>query len=257
MDFLWTVLGEVLTSPVPREMPTVVAEEIRVLPANPGLADPLFVSPAGLVFKNALQPDAGALNTGTIVQQQVTSETIQRENGTEYVDNCRKGQTAIGTPRTTGTGTSVEYNPVSPYLSGLAEARSWFISRQTPPTPGLRVIVRNASLAQSMEQMPYTDREYSNGSRSEKFVVAIGDQHESKFFAVKSGTNHLIYQIKRDNQVIESGEFNVNIDVQVQNTSKTTRISRPKENLRCVGKEKDEKHKKHEKREKDERKHKH
>ena len=232
MDFLWMFLGGILAAPAHAE--TYPVAEVQMPSANPSLSDPLFANDAGFVFKNALQPDAGVLNIGTVLQHKVVAETIVRENGTEYVDDCGKGKQAKGHPHTTDYGSTTEPpRSVEPYLTGLAETRGWFISRKTPPSPGLRVIVRNASIASIIEQMPYTDREYDKGSRSERFNAALGEGHESKYLALKSGENRLLYQIKRGDQVLESGEFAANIAVQLEEISKTTTISRPRVSLRC------------------------
>ncbi len=214
-------------------------------PETPVVAsEPTPLSETGVVFKNIFQPEAGALNTGAVVQQRITSETTVRENGVEYVNGCRNDQRAEGYAHVSGSGTTVESSrSVTPYVTGRAEARSWFTSAKTPPAPGLRVIVRNASATQSIDPMPYTNREYDQGRRSESFVVSLGEAHNSKFLAVKLGENQLTYQIKRGDQIVESGEFVANIGIEFQNMAQTTTIPRRKEHLRCKPKDDHHQHK--------------
>jgi hypothetical protein len=261
MDFLLNLFVQVLTPnkveltpaptthlvapPTPLATPTAPTDAPAASPTPPALlaSEPLPASPAGLVFKNVFQPEAGALNAGSVMQQRITLEQTVRENGVEYVDSCPSGERAEGYAHVSDFGTTLESSrSVTPYMTGRAEARSWFISSKTPPAEGLRVVVRNAATTQSIAQMPYTDREYDKGLRSESFIVGLADGHSSKFLAVKSGENQFVYQIKRGDQIVESGEFTANIGIDFQDVAKTTIIPRPKERLHCKRKDQDGHH---------------
>jgi hypothetical protein len=229
MEFLLTLIVETL------KLPSQVAVIPAVMAQNTTPA-PLIATAngAGLVFKNVFEAEAGNLNAGTVIQRRITSESLYRENGIEYVDNCGKDKRAIGRAHITdNTTTYVSSKAVGPYLTGRVEVRAWFVSAQTPPAPGLRVVLRNASISEIVATMPYTDREYDQGNRSESFIAALGDQHKSRFLALRTGGNRLIYEIKREHKVIESGEFVANIDMDFQDVSRSQTISRPKESLHC------------------------
>jgi hypothetical protein len=196
---------------------------------------------AGLVFKNAVQLEAGPLNQGRLLQQRVTRETTIQEQGTEYVNHCAKDEEPIGIVGVVFSGSdSVSTVDVSPYPRGRAEVRSWFRSTKTPPAEGLRVIIQNPSVNNAADQIPYTDRAYQQGMRSEDFIAALGTEHRLKFLAVKSGDNQMTYQIKRGSQIIESGEFVVNIGIDYQDVANVTKYSRDKVPLPCQ-----DKHRKH------------
>jgi hypothetical protein len=192
----------------------------------------------GLIFKNTYQAQVGALNVGTLLQERVTYRTEMRERGIEYVDHCGKGERAIGHPHTTyGGGYGLETvfsGPVTPHLVGRPETSGWFISKKTLPGPGLRVIVRNISTPSlTTALMPYTDREYDKGGRSEGFIASLQTDHSSRFLGLQSGMNQFAYEIKRGDQVVESGKFTANIAEEVRDITETKTHSRQTENLRC------------------------
>jgi hypothetical protein len=198
---------------------------------------------AGLIFKTTPYVQESPMNVGTMQQERVTHKTQLRQAGVQYVDNCGKDARAIGSPRTVNDpGTETIFSgPVTPYLVGKrSEAGSWFVSQKTPPAPGLRVIVRNATATSVIDQMPYTDREYDKGERSERFVAALETGHHGKFLAMQMGVNQFIYTIKRGDQVIESGKFSATIDLRVSDISVTeTSHELRKEDLYCVDKRED------------------
>jgi hypothetical protein len=182
---------------------------------------------AGFVFQNALQVEPGALNQGKVVQPRVTKSVVRREAGIKYVDHCPRGQRPIGSPYTVSGGTSVEsVESVTPYPRGRATMQGWFVSPTTPPAPGLRVVVKNVSIASGTEASPYTDRKYEQGEKSERFIASLADRHQQKYFAVQSGSNQLTYQIKRGDQVIESGEFVMDIGIDYQDMDDVRTIAR-------------------------------
>lgn len=98
---------------------------------------------------------------------------------------------------------------------GSSTSTIWasFSSSTTPPGGGLRVLIQNTSISGSV---PYTDREYKEGGRSEKTNVTLGSEHRGKYFVVLPGTNVLSYQIYQpDNNknIVETGSFPVEIRV--------------------------------------------
>jgi hypothetical protein len=213
----------------------LLAQSIALTPSNASNDQ------VGLVFKNGVQLEAGPLNQGSLLQQRVTQETTIQEQGTEYVNNCARDEEPIGiTGVAFGGFDSVSTIDVSPYPRGRAEVRSWFRSTKTPPAEGLRVIIQNPSVNNVANQIPYTDRAYDQGMRSESFIAALGTEHRLKFLAVKSGDNPMTYQIKRGSQIIESGEFIVNLDIDYQDVANVTTHSRDKVPLPCQ-----DKHRKH------------
>lgn len=89
----------------------------------------------------------------------------------------------------------------------VASTRSRFYSKTTRPAPELRAVIRNVTFGFSGETKPFTDREYFNGDVSEDFDIRFGDEHKGRFLAVRPGENQFEYEIKRGNQVLESGGF--------------------------------------------------
>jgi hypothetical protein len=201
-------------------------------------------STTGLVFETTIQKELGKLNIGTLIQPQVTYVTEVQKTGVQYVDRCGQGQKAIGWPHTSGDGgtTTLSSGPVSPYYEKQAKIKGWFVSERTPPSPGLRVVVRNMSLKETSEPIPYSDREYDKGSRSEGFVAGLETEHQSRFLALQPGVNQFAYEIKRGEQVIESGQFTADITHQVKDISITKTHGPRQESLPCEHKRED-KHK--------------
>jgi hypothetical protein len=208
----------------------LLAQTIALTPSN-SMADQ-----AGLVFKNGVQLEAGPLNQASLLQQRVTRETTIQENGTEYVNRCAKDEMPIGIPGTHAGSDSVSTVDVTPYPRGRVEVRSWFRSSKTPPAEGLRVIIQNLSVNDVPDQIPYTDRAYDSGMRSQDFIAALGTEHRLKYLAVKSGENQMTYQIQRGSQIIESGEFVVNIGIDYQDVTDVTKRERAQVTLPCQDK---------------------
>ncbi|MDX2231477.1 MAG: hypothetical protein NW220_17710 [Leptolyngbyaceae cyanobacterium bins.349] len=88
-----------------------------------------------------------------------------------------------------------------------------FVSPSTPPSVGLRVVIRNVTLGSSGDGFPYSDREYSTGSASETFNLSLFNRHHGGFLAIQPGTNHLSYEIKQGEAAIESGQFYINVEL--------------------------------------------
>jgi hypothetical protein len=214
--------------------PATAAMVVQAVPAAQMPPGNQPESSAGLVFKISSPSQMSGLNVGAVVQEQVTRETQIQEQGAEYVDNCSSNEKAVGHPHQTSYRSDiVSSRDVTPYNSGPAQLRGSFVSPTTPPAPGLRVVVRNASFGSALEQMPYTDREYNAGVRSEGFVGRLGTAHSSKFLALQLGANPFIYEIKRGSQVIESGQFTSTITQDFKSITSVTRIARPKYDLEC------------------------
>ena len=203
-------------------------------PPAPAITDSqLSDSKVGLVFKSGLDASPGALNIGRVVQQQFVLEDIWRERGVEYVNNCPQGKKAVASPRITEYGSDVSQREIPPENVGQSEVRAWFISQTTTPASGLRVVVRNLSQAGSGE-IPYTNREYNQVPRSEDFIAALGNRHNSKFLSLNLGLNELSYDIKRGEQSVESGKFTVKITESTMPATRIVTIHRPKYELDCV-----------------------
>jgi hypothetical protein len=120
---------------------------------------------------------------------------------------------------------------VTPYRQGRPKVTAYFISSKTPPAPGLRVMIQNQTVGS--ETLPYTDREYDQGSRSQSFTVSPGDAHKSKYLALLAGDNRMTYQIKRGDRVIDSGEFMVKLDIDNRNTTATKTLPRQVIEIPC------------------------
>lgn len=113
---------------------------------------------------------------------------------------------------------------------GTSSTTRWasFQSTSTSPHEGYRVLLNNTSLGS-----PFTDREYHNGSSSEKTNVILGNSHSSKYFVLSPGANSIEYKIykgrKKSRIVLDSGFITVSVLVrdvqQVRNsTTRTERI---------------------------------
>jgi hypothetical protein len=204
-------------------------------PPEPISEQELTGSKVGLMFQNVLQKSPQALNLGAVVAHQLIRRETRQERGIEYVNACPAGTQAIGEARVTDAGfdviSSLELSPV--YLSQI-EARAWFTSKTTPPAPGLRVVIRNASRSTEIAKMPFTDREYDKPPQSESFIVSPSTIHNKNFLAVRLGVNDFIYEIKRGEQVVESGKFRAKISKDYLQVGDIKVIPRPKRNLECT-----------------------
>jgi hypothetical protein len=233
MISLLLAVNTIAVQPIESPVPTPIAIEQSV------------GSTTGLVFETTIPKELGKLNIGTLIQPQVTYVTEVQQTGVRYVDRCGTGEKAIGWPHTSGDygGTiTLSSGPVAPYYEKQAKIKGWFISEKTPPSPGLRVVVRNMSLKETSKPIPYSDREYDKGSRSEGFVAGLETEHQSRFFALQPGVNQFTYEIKRGDQVMETGQFTANITHQVKDISITKTHGPRQESLPCEHKH-DDKHK--------------
>ncbi len=84
---------------------------------------------------------------------------------------------------------------------------AWFVSKTLLPSSGLRVVIRNITPNANPNVIPYTDRKYDGGNRSESFLLGKGSSHNSRYFIVQPGLNTFSYQIRRGNEILESGSF--------------------------------------------------
>jgi hypothetical protein len=196
---------------------------------------------AGLLFKtSSFQELPDSLNRGALTQRRVVMEETQQERGIQYENNCPIGKVALGYAIVTDYGSdAIAKRSVTPMPIGRSEVPAWFMSKKTPPAAGLRVMIRNLSLNLSLQQqlgqMPYTDREYDKAPHSEQFTVAENNgTHQNKFLAVKLGTNDFSYEIKRGEQVLESGTFTTQFSQQYRDAMRVVTIPRPKMNLPCI-----------------------
>ena len=106
---------------------------------------------------------------------------------------------------------------------GSTEA--WFTSKKTLPLPGLRVVIRNITQTVSQDSIPYTDREYNRGDRSESFTVKQGTSHTSRYLAVGPDLNSFTYQVKRGSEVVESGSFSAMINLQTKTVNEAQKFA--------------------------------
>jgi hypothetical protein len=103
----------------------------------------------------------------------------------------------------------------TPYTTQLG-AKASFISKTTPPAAGLRVIIQNTTPEIDRSIRPYTDREYSQGDRSESFTLKQDITQNSRYLAVTLGRNTFAYQIQRGSQIVESGSFTTLIETEAK-----------------------------------------
>lgn len=207
--------------------------EIQQSLSTPQLAP----SDAGLAIAPSEAPDRW--NRIVLWQPRYVSEKIIRERGVEFVDRCSDKQEAVGTRGITDYGSDeLPLQAIAPTLFGRADAKVWFRSKTTAPAPGLRVMIRNASQATSVKEMPYSDRDYSQGQASEGFTVGRDNGHQTRFLAVNGGVNRFMYEIRRGSEVIESGEFEAAFGEQYADQTRVVTIARPKVNMTCVKKRK-------------------
>lgn len=108
------------------------------------------------------------------------------------------------------------------------EIQAWFTSTTTPPAEGRRVLVRNITTGIRPDSQPYTDREYDEGTVSEGFVVEFGTEHSGRRFRVLDGPNELEYEIREQDNVIESGTFTARFQNNVQTRERNAESSTTK-----------------------------
>lgn len=91
--------------------------------------------------------------------------------------------------------------------------RIYFRSAETLPAPGMRVRIWNVSDEFTMgSAVPYTDREYDNGLRSEGFDVLPGTHHQGRYFVVAASeldntVNKFRFEVRQQETVVNRGEF--------------------------------------------------
>ncbi len=187
---------------------------------------------AGISF--AASPDRNQL---TLSQRWVTHETIYQETGVTYNEaHCPDRKHHHRTPSSIyGPTVLVSSGAVTPYSQGIAKVKAFFASNRTLPGPGLRVVIRNQTIGGNTA--PYTDRKYDENRLSEKFFVRPGAEHHPKYLAIGKGENRFAYQIRRGEQVVEAGEFVVNVAINEQNISVTKTLPREVITIPCPEKE--------------------
>jgi hypothetical protein len=125
------------------------------------------------------------------------------------------------------------YGQCPGYSKGTTDA--WFRSETTATAPNLRVKVKNVTEGMNKDPYPFTDREYDKGNRSEHTVLKPSHRHRGSTFSVINGLNkfkYKIYDTANDNAVVEKGEFEVNIFIDVLNVEKNMV---PEWEWRCTG----------------------
>jgi hypothetical protein len=149
---------------------------------------------AGLKFE-----DAQLLNDGKLV-----SFTGTKANGRERLPGICSGPGQLSP-----TDSSATLSYTTP-----GQTRARFLSSTVPPASGLRVVIHNTTSGIDRNLSPYTDREYAQGNFSEYFSVGEDTAHNSRYLAVIPGPNTFTYQIKRSNEIIESGTFTAMLTVE-------------------------------------------
>lgn len=141
-----------------------------------------------------------------------------------------------------GTLIKVEYVGECPGETA-SSAKARFFSSTTRPAPELRAVIKNVTFGFSGDTKPFTDREYYNGDVSEGFDIQFGEQHSGRFLAVQPGDNQFKYEIKRGQQIVETGEFTASFDQKTVQRSRNTipvrresRYCQRYKNGRCVEK---------------------
>jgi hypothetical protein len=115
-----------------------------------------------------------------------------------------------------GTCQGGVYVPRTVFTLGTHRSNSragHFLSKTTPPGPGLRVVLRNVTPGMNPESIPYVDLAYA-GLRSQQLIVQRGTSQNPSYLAVVPGKNVFNYIIKRDDQVLETGTFSAQIEAE-------------------------------------------
>ena len=90
---------------------------------------------------------------------------------------------------------------------------AWFQSESTTTAEGLRVKLENISPGMDPNRIPYADRSYAKGPTSEHTWLDIASRHRGQTFSVQAGVNDIQYTIKNGDKVVESGVFQVDIQI--------------------------------------------
>jgi hypothetical protein len=199
---------------------------------------------SGISFESS-----STLNQTTLIQNWVNHEETYDDTSVTYSSaHCREGEESGHIPADVhGPTVLISSQSVTPYKSGHPKTKAFFRSATTPPAEGLRVIIQNQSIGGGTT--PYSDREYDKSSKSEKFYVAPEDEHKGKYLAVQKGKNQMRYEIRRGQQVIESGEFIANITIEDRHITRRRTQSANRVEIPCIKKHRHDdhkhKHKKH------------
>lgn len=177
----------------------------------------LMALSSGLVMAFFLVPSTAQLSPQPQSPTEEQSETqSSSEVGWEFLGSRELNQTSI---------TEIKYEGQCPGTELISqEAR--FISSETPPAPGRRVVVRNVTRGVASDSYPYTDREYDEGKSSEPTRMAFGTSHSGKRLHVLEGENKFEYEIKERNRVIDSGSFSAVIEKQIDSRRRDATVSR-------------------------------
>jgi hypothetical protein len=167
--------------------PTATAKILETEPKNDRV---------GIQFQDAPKLNEGKLFSLTGTRTDTKDVTLGKCLGSLYIPPDRVTTT---TPYTTQMG-----------------AKASFISRTTPPAPGLRVIIQNTTPEIAQSVRPYTDREYDQGDRSEAFTLKQDITQSSRHLSVTPGMNRFAYHIKRGSEIVESGSFTTLIETETK-----------------------------------------
>jgi hypothetical protein len=214
------------------------------------IASPIASSASG----NIDFEDSPSANQVTLFQDWVNHEKVYDDTSVTYTSaSCSAGEKEGHIPSDRhGPTVLISSKDVTPYRSDQPRGKAFFRSTTMPPADGLRAVIRNTSITGG--KTPYSNREYDNGSQSEKFFVSPSTVHQSKYLAIQPGENRMTYEIRRGKTVVESGAFLINVTINDRYITRST--TRPATNITipCI---KDHNYKKKHHHDKHDRHHKH
>jgi hypothetical protein len=204
----------------------VLAQPVEAVALSPGLV---------------IEP-SGRLNDAPLVYEWINQVVTYKESGVEYKRECTDPSRRIPSS-VIGPKVLVRSQEVTPYKESEPRLKARFVSRKIAPAKGLRVVIRNQIPGLDPSLTPFTDRKYDKGTQSEGFILSPGDRHEGKYLAVKDGVNSMTYEIKREGQVLETGEFKVTLQAQNRYSTRTETLPRDVYKITCPDYEKQQKEK--------------
>lgn len=93
-----------------------------------------------------------------------------------------------------------------------------FIDNEVPTKKKRRVRIINETLANTSQEVPYTDRKYKKKDRSSKIRFDFGTSHRRKKLVIRPGMNKFSYLIyngkygKSNMEVVKEGNFSVQVE---------------------------------------------
>ncbi|MEN9811058.1 MAG: hypothetical protein RLZZ488_2625 [Pseudomonadota bacterium] len=97
--------------------------------------------------------------------------------------------------------------------STLLPVRGYFFDPEVATTEGRRVRIVNVTPGMSSDPYPYTDRQYSSGSRSEKIDFLPRSHHGQRYFSVAEGMNDFEVTYSDGGRLVQSKFFQFPVSV--------------------------------------------